>query len=913
MRLDNEPSRWLTPSKYTLEFFINLDAYEFRGTANIELSGLSNKYDGSRDSEVVLHAKDLEFPNGATLLFPDGTQKVSQETRIDNKGSIVTFQFEDAVAQQGPSHVLIDFEGKLTDCLAGLYRSFYTSSSGERRCMAVTQFEATDARRAFPCLDDPSIKAIFELTVTTPADRLCISNTPVIETNTMQEENLKMWKFAPTPKMSTYLLAIVVGEFDVVAAYSKRGVLGSVYVPLGRSAEGKFALDVACKALDFYEREYGVNYPLQKQDLLAIPDFAAGAMENWGCVTYREARLLVDESATSVGSRFSVARVVCHELAHQWFGNLVTMEWWEDLFLNEGFARFMEFAAVNHIFPEWNVWSIFVQDVQAMALHLDSLESTHPVRVKVRDEAAISEAFDAISYAKGASIIRMLESFLGHDRFMTGIRLYLERHAYENAELGDLLTAIEDANKDHVSEGEIVSLMKEWTSTEGYPVLILREQDGSVSVHQERYLYSPTKTADCDQAQWTVPVKMISSSSSEKRETLSDKASWDRMSATVTQLDNEGQWFNLNADMSGFYRVCYTDAQWDRLLTQMKSREDTDASISALDPAGLGLSNVDRLGLVRDAFYCAIAGYTMMAVPLKIFCGLMPTLVEKDANVLSEMVLRLQNLAQLYRDEDFFDEFTNKVLVPCCTPIMKELTLMVPDGKEESMAQINLRVDVLKALALAPPSALPESESNLFEKAVKLTKDHYAETGGKVLPANVRLAIFQLAAKDETAPVELYDLLFTRFTQGEGKLLAEEKRDLLATIASFTRHEDLVGRVVDYAMGDQIRAQDLALVVNTLCANSNKATQVVWSRLKEQYDTIYAKYGSIGFVWGSFVGGTVRGMRTQEELDEVVEFFSTHDKGAAAQALGTAIETVQARIDRLANEAPQIVAFLQDI
>ncbi|GBG27903.1 Aminopeptidase M1 [Hondaea fermentalgiana] len=916
MRLDNDPKRWLTPKKYTLNVAIDLEAYEFRGSVDIEVEAATS-YRAQEDSGtlLVLHAKELEFPSGATALI-EGSKKTSVETSIDASQEIVSFRFEDDIASQSPTHVTIAFEGKLTDCLAGLYRSFYSTSSGERRCMAVTQFEATDARRAFPCFDDPALKAVFELTVTAPADRLCISNTPVVETNTVQEAGTKLCRFAPTPKMSTYLLAIVVGEFDVVTGYSQRGVLGSVYVPLGRSREGQFALDVACKALDFYEHEYGVDYPLQKQDLLAIPDFAAGAMENWGCVTYREARLLVDEKMTSVSARFSVARVVCHELAHQWFGNLVTMKWWEDLFLNEGFARFMEFAAVSHIFPDWDAWTIFVQDVQALALHLDSLQTTHPVRVEVRDAAAISEAFDAISYAKGASIIRMLESFLGHDVFMQGIRKYLERHAYENAELSDLLTCIEEANADTVASGEITSLMDAWTTAEGYPVVILTEKEGSIQAHQERFLYSPTKSASADDARWIVPMKIrAGGETAQTRKTLDSPDAWASLSAELTALDKGGQWFNLNADMSGFYRVCYTESQWTRLLDQMAARQDATAPIGSSDPSDLGLSNTDRLGLVRDAFYCAVSGYSPLAVPLRLFLGLMPKLTEKDPAVLRELTLRLQSLAQLYRDESFFEEFARKLIVPCCKPIMDEVALLAPEEGEESMAKINLRVAVLKTLALAPASALPDNDESLFDKAVALTKAHYAADGGsaKPIPANVRLAVFQLAAKDEAAPVELYELLNDRFVQGETSLAAEEKRDLLATLASFAQHDALVERVVEYAVSDQIRAQDLALVVHTLCASSHKASKLMWEHISTEYERIFAKYGSIGFQWGAFLGGTVRGLRTQSELDEVSAFFETHEKGAAAQALGTAIETVQARIDRVNNEAPQVKAFLAEL
>ncbi|CAN0238386.1 unnamed protein product [Scytosiphon promiscuus] len=332
--------------------------------------------------------------------------------------------------------------------------------------MAVTQFEATDARRAFPCWDEPAIKARFELEVLAPLDRRVVSNTPVMMSNeetvvlpSGRKERRRRWRFAETPVMSTYLLALVVGEFDFVSAYNASGVLTTVYTPVGKAEQGRFALHVASKALEYYaETVFKVPYPLQKSDLLAIPDFAAGAMENWGCVTYREARLLVHEATSSTSTKKAIARTVCHELAHQWFGNLVTMEWWDALWLNEGFARYMEFVAVDHIFPEWDIWSDFDSMVFPQAMALDALVASHPIEVKVDNPDQINEIFDAISYAKGASVIRMLAGHLGVDEFMQGIHDYLVKHSYGNARSDDLWTALGNA-----TGKDVATLMDTWT------------------------------------------------------------------------------------------------------------------------------------------------------------------------------------------------------------------------------------------------------------------------------------------------------------------------------------------------------------------------------------------------------------------------------------------------------------------
>jgi len=311
MRLDNDPDRWISPIKYLLHYSrIDLDKFTFQGSVDITVAVVSESTKTIRLHSIDLHVRSARVTND------HGEMVEASRLEVDAPNESVYFYFDQDIADT--SHVVVEFEGSLSDNLAGLYRSFYTNQSGEKRAMAVTQFEPTDARRAFPCMDDPALKAVFQVQVCTHADRLVISNTQVISVSSDKE--WKLWKFAATPVMSTYLLAWVVGEFDKIVDYTDRGIETTVYTPLGRSEEGQFAMNVAKKALSFFEKEYGVNYPLKKQDLLAIPDFAAGAMENWGMVTYREARLLTHTTRSSTSQKLSVARVVSHELAHQWFG-----------------------------------------------------------------------------------------------------------------------------------------------------------------------------------------------------------------------------------------------------------------------------------------------------------------------------------------------------------------------------------------------------------------------------------------------------------------------------------------------------------------------------------------------------------------------------------------------------------------
>ena len=321
--------------------------------------------------------------------------------------------------------------------MAGFYRSSYEDEkgSGSKKWMAVTQFEATDARRAFPCWDEPAVKSTFSISITAPKHLTVLSNMDALETK--EQDDLVEHKFRTTPLISTYLIAWALGEFESIEKVNQNGVKVRVYTTEGLSSKGKFALDVAARTLDFFTEYFGIAYPLPKMDLLAVHDFGAGAMENWGLVTYRTVYLLFDEENSSLKTKQNVAYVVGHELAHQWFGNLVTMEWWSDLWLNEGFATWVGWLAADHLFHEWNIWNEFIMDDCQAGLKLDSLRSSHPIEVPVRNPAEITQIFDSISYSKGASVIRMLVDFLGEGTFQKGLRSYLQKHKYSNAKTSD--------------------------------------------------------------------------------------------------------------------------------------------------------------------------------------------------------------------------------------------------------------------------------------------------------------------------------------------------------------------------------------------------------------------------------------------------------------------------------------------
>ena len=321
------------------------------------------------------------------------------------------------------------------------YRSRYKDSQGTERYLAATQFESTDARRAFPCWDEPECKATFDVTLVIPEELTAISNMPVIS-QTPVDQGRSSVSFDTTPVMSTYLLAFIVGDISCIQQESKSGTLMRVWTTKGKEEQGRFALETSLELLDFYNEYFGIPFPLPKLDHIALPDFAAGAMENWGAITYREVALLVDPDNSSAGTRQIVAAIISHEMAHMWFGDLVTMKWWNDLWLNESFASWMGDKAVDAIHPEWDMWTQFLTADTASAFSLDGLTNSHPIEQEVNNPAEIGQLFDAISYSKGGSVLRMLEDYIGAKDFRTGISAYLNKHSYANAETSDLWNAL---------------------------------------------------------------------------------------------------------------------------------------------------------------------------------------------------------------------------------------------------------------------------------------------------------------------------------------------------------------------------------------------------------------------------------------------------------------------------------------
>ena len=530
------------PIRYSLTLTPDLDDFTFQGEGTIEIRITE------ATSRIVVNASDLQISLGQ-LTLEDGSTLTAGEIALDEDSQTATFSFDrDIPTGTAAFHVV--FTGVLNDELRGFYRSQYTTPDGQVRYLATTQFEATDARRAFPCWDDPAVKASFRVTLVIPSELAAISNMPE-EEETILEGGKRSVRFAESPVMSTYLLAFIVGDLASVEATTSSGTQMRVWATRGKEEQGRFALEESVRLLDYFNRYFGMTYPLPKLDHIAVPDFAAGAMENWGAITYRETALLFDNENSAATARQRILEVVSHEMAHMWFGDLVTMEWWDDLWLNESFASWMGDKAVDQLHPEWQMWTQFIfQDTNA-GLSLDGLRNSHPIEARVEDPAEIRELFDAISYSKGAAILRMLEEFLGEETFRQGLNDYLSAHQYANARTEDLWSALETASGQPVTD-----IMNTWVKQMGYPVLQVetqrQDEETNLDLSQQWFLYDHLlENGQEDDAVWQVPVSVIRASATEKAALLMDRREA-RLSLGRSPAPASQDWVKVNAGQTGF-------------------------------------------------------------------------------------------------------------------------------------------------------------------------------------------------------------------------------------------------------------------------------------------------------------------------------------------------------------------------
>jgi puromycin-sensitive aminopeptidase len=555
-------ARSVVPSAYRIFLTPDLETFTFAGRVEIDVEITQAL------SELTLHATELEL--GAATVSADGTSYRSQEHRLDETYETATFDFERELPV-GPAVVEIAFDGILNDQLHGFYRSTFDDDQGVSHVIATTQFEHSDARRAFPCWDEPAFKATYQVNLTVPSELAAYSNAPVAS-DTDLGNGLRTVSFLPTMKMSTYLVAFVIGPFEETATVDVDGVPLRVVVPIGKVHLTDLALEAGAFGLRWFSSYFGIPYPGEKLDMIAIPDFSFGAMENLGCITYRETALLVNPATASQPEIERVAQVVHHELAHMWFGDLVTMEWWEGIWLNEAFATFMQLMCTNAFRPQWRVWVTqnFFRD---LALQIDALHSTRAIEYDVLSPDDTQGMFDLLTYEKGGSVLRMLEQYLGEETFRDGIRLYLKKHSYANTITTDLWDALEET-----SGLPVRNIMNTWILQGGFPLVTLA--DGRLT--QQPFTNGPARGPSAIGDHWLVPVQTRSLEGGDNsRHLLDDEAIRITDAAPVV----------VNAGGSGVFRSRYGAAE-----------------LAALAPRISELAELERATLISDSWAALFAG-----------------------------------------------------------------------------------------------------------------------------------------------------------------------------------------------------------------------------------------------------------------------------------------------------------------
>jgi puromycin-sensitive aminopeptidase len=805
---------------------VDPEARRFAGTLRIDLEL------AEATAEIVLHAVDLDL--GRARLRAGTSEVEPSATTVAKESETVVLRFA-APVPRGPAALELAWTGRMTDGLRGLY------PAGDG--IAATQFEAADARRVFPCFDEPGFKAPWRLAVEAPPGLAVLSNgAPVSEEDLGARRRIR---FAETPPLPTYLVALVLGRLEAHPPVAVRGVSVRTFAQPAKLGLTGFGQDVAVEVLPRLEDYFGVPYAFGKLDQVGLPEFEAGAMENAGLVTYREVALLLDPGTASLAQKKRVAEVVTHELAHQWFGNWVTMTWWDDLWLNEAFATWMAFKIVDQWNPGWRVWLEFDQG-KAAAMHLDALRSTHPVRAEIRNVAEAGEAFDLITYEKGGAVLRMIEGYLGEERFREGIRAYMRRHAKGNAVADDLWRALGEASREPV-----VELANAWIGAPGYPVVEVARSGRTLRLAQKRFFSEPGAAAD--EALWPVPMVIRVGDAdgvAEQRVLLRD-----RVAEVTLPGRGEPEFVFANAGATGFYRVA-PDA----------------AALAALVRGLPRLATSERISLLSDEWALVRAGAREVGAFLDLCAGFGR---EDDHAVLDELVARIafvDHRLVAEADRPALARFVAGLLAPQLAEAGWD-----PAAAEQDVQRLR-RAAAVRGLGLVArePGVVAEGRARL---------DRWIAGDRAALEPNLHDAVVTAVARaGDPRRFEEFQALFRAETDPTFR-----RRWLLAQ-ASF---EDpaLAARGIELVFGDGVPLQDTASFVAALLGNRT-AREPFWGRLRKDWEALHDRLRAAPMLLRRVVEA-MGALVERRHLEEVEAFLAAHPLEEARQASAQTLERLR--------------------
>ncbi|KAK3400603.1 peptidase family M1-domain-containing protein [Sordaria brevicollis] len=867
------------PTHYDLEIRdLDFSSWSYKGTVRID----GNLVKPTKD--IVLNTLEIKLLNAKLTAGQQAFE--SKQFSEDTKAQRSTISFPEDLPVADNVSLTLEFTGELNHDMAGFYRSQYKPAApaaasvprdDEFHYMLSTQFESCDARRAFPCFDEPNLKATFDFAIEIPEDQVALSNMPVKETKSTGP-NKKLVSFERSPVMSTYLLAWAVGDFEYVEAFTDREYNGKklpvrVYTTRGLKEQGMWALEHAPKIIDYFSEQFEIDYPLPKSDILAVHEFTHGAMENWGLVTYRMTAILFDEKLSEARFRNRIAYVVAHELAHQWFGNLVTMDWWDELWLNEGFATWAGWLATDHLHPDWEVWPQFINEGMDQAFLLDSVRASHPIQVEVRDALDVNQIFDKISYLKGCSMIRMLASHLGIKTFLKGIALYLQRHAYGNAKTEALWNALSEA-----SGVDVNTIMRPWIEELGFPVVSVTEGQDQISVKQARFLSTGDVKPEDDKTTWWIPLSLKGKVGSQDIEPLS-------FQSKETTIDGVSQdFYQLNANATGFYRVNYPESRLKTLGTQLAH-----------------LTTEDKIFITGSAADLAFAGNSTTAALLSFVQGLKN---ETHYRVLSQALDSVNTLKSIFGDDEEVKKGLEKFTLELIDKALKEV------GWEPKQGE-NYNIPLLRKRLLL--TAVANSHEEVIDEAFKRWNAWRADPTGAPIPADLRLPVYRAAIKRDAA-----------------NAVAAIKHEWFTTPAIDGKEVCLqaLGQVTDEALikdvllpflfdsappahpRDSVPGADMHILSGNLAGN-RIARPLLWAYLRDNWDKFNAKLGGNPILVDRMVNVSLPKFADLETLKDIEEFFNKVSTKGFDRTLEQVKDKIRGRASYKIRDAEGVKGWLK--
>ncbi len=834
------------PRRYDLRMEPDLDQFTFAGKVEIQLE-ITEPVE-----ELVLNAAELEISQ-AVLVAADGNRLLGKiHLQPELQRAVIVLG---RVCPAGEAVLHMEFTGILNDQLHGFYRSTFTDVDGAEQVIATTQFEATDARRAFPCWDEPDLKAVFGVTLVAPEHLAVFSNGPAISRTPAGPGRVAV-TFADTIPMSTYLVAMVIGDFEATAPVDVDGVAVRIVAPRGKLHLTDYALDAAVFCLRYFRSYYGIRYPGEKIDHLAVPDFAFGAMENLGCIIYRETALLTDPQVATTAELGRILDVIAHELAHMWFGDLVTMRWWNGIWLNEAFASFMEMKAADAMRPEWKRWLAFAGLERPWAYGVDCLVTTRPVEFEVRSPAEAHEMFDALTYGKGSAALRMVEQFLGEETFRAGVGAYLRSHSYGNTDTADLWESLDRASGQPVGE-----IMDTWILQGGYPLLEVGESGERVEITQRRHLKIP----DDDPTRWQIPAQLRGETDDGDfyvKTLLTDRHS-------TVPLDGPPNWITANAGGHGFYRVAYSDGLREALLTRLPHLDD-----------------LERYCLIDDAWALVESGM----LPASSYLGMAAAYRRETEFVIWSAVLgglgAMHHHLVAEADQARFSALVMELLNPTLARLGWS-----PDPDDSDLDR------QLRGLALSNAARLARHPDYVARS--RQWFERWLADPRQVDPEVAEACLFTVASVGDDST---YERLFSLYQDQDSP---QEKLRLLRSL-TFVETEGAVDAILEAVLDRTIRNQDAAWVVGWLFRRK-RTGPYAWARAQQVWTDLvsYTPPMTVRYLVDS-----VHLLSHPQVADQVTAFLSEADLPEARKATDQALERLRAYVLLRSKQTTALSSFL---